>query len=119
MTLKVDWMFYFNSIEHGLNTCVYYIAAALNFLLATNFQSCDCTGEIGEDGIMHYIQQQEAEWVANADGPWTKEWLVKYELANIMSLFGLVMALITVSVVNRIEKFYFSRFSWHYWLYTV
>lgn len=96
-------MVYFNSIEHGLNTCVYYIAAALNFLLATNFQSCDCTGEIGEDGIIQYIYQEQADWVPHDEGPWKKEWLDNYNLSNIVTMMGLMMALVAVSVSKKLS----------------
>lgn len=75
----------------------------LLLLLFQNFVDCDCTGEIAEDGIIDYIYQEQAYWVANEDGPWERAWLAKYEMSNMMSMFGLVMALISISVVKRLD----------------
>ena len=99
----LSWANYFWTIEHDLNACVYYLACALNWVLNENFVNCDCTGEVGNDGLMEYYTQAEADWVANEEGVWEAGWLVKYQLANIMSMFGLVMALIAVSVVKRLD----------------
>ena len=97
------WVEYFLTIEHNLNAAVYYLASAINFLLYQNFVDCDCTGEVAEDGIIDYIQHEQADWVANEEGPWTTAWLVKYDLSNMISIFGLVMALIAVSVVKKLD----------------
>jgi len=96
-------IYYFNTIEHDLNTSIYYLACALNWLLSISFTDCDCLGEIAEDGVIAYIQQEQAEWTANEEGPWKKEWLEAYNASHILSILGLVMALVSVSIVKRLE----------------
>lgn len=100
---NTQYIYYFNAIEYGLSTPIYYLACALNWILNENFVNCDCTGEVGENGIINYIYQEQADWVANEEGPWKTAWLVKYEMSNMISMFGLVMALIAVSVVKRLD----------------
>ncbi len=101
--LNTQFIYYFNTIEHDLNTSIYYLACALNWVLKEYFVNCDCTGEVAEDEMIQYIYQEQADWVANEEGPWRTAWLVKYEMSNMISMFGLVMALIAVSVVKRLD----------------
>ena len=75
----------------------------MNYLLYTSYIGDDCTGEIGEDGLLNFIYQEQADWVANEEGPWETAWLAKYEMSNIISMFGLVMALISVSVAKKLD----------------
>ncbi|MHA1106061.1 MAG: hypothetical protein ACTSPN_10140 [Promethearchaeota archaeon] len=75
----------------------------MNWLIKWYYTDCSCTGEVAEDGIMEYYYNEQAEWLTNEQGPWQTEWLIKYELSQFMSMFGIVMALVAVSVVKRLD----------------
>ncbi len=101
--LNTQNIYYFNTIEHDLNTAIYYLTCALNWLLFKYFTNCDCTGEVAADGMINEIYHEQADWLADEEGPWEAAWLAKYEMSNMISIFGLVMALISVSVVKKLE----------------
>jgi hypothetical protein len=100
---KSDWYEFFWTIEHNLNTCIYYIATALNFLLAEAFTSCDCTGELGDNKIIQEIHQEHADWVEQFEGPWTRAWLEEYNLSSVVTMTSLLLGLVAVAVSKKLS----------------
>jgi len=48
-------------------------------------------------------RQEQVDWVVKEECPWETAWLTKYETSNMISMFGLVMALNSISVVKRLD----------------
>ncbi len=92
---------YFDTLEHNLNTAIYFCACALNYY-ASQSPICDCSGEVAEDGLMEYYKQQQADWLSQEQG-WEQAWTTKFEIANIMAVFGVIMSLLALAVVKQID----------------
>lgn len=98
-----QWGFYFDTIEHILNTGVYYTACAINTMLSIYYIGDDCSGVIGEDGAMEHIKHQDAEWLGDKQSEWEQAWLNQYEMAKAMTIYGLLISLIAIVVVSKID----------------
>lgn len=98
-----QWGRYFNTIDHVLNSGIYYTACALNWLIRQYFIGDDCSGELGEDGVMEYIKQQEADWIAEEQAVWEQAWMGQYEMAKVMTVYGLLISLVAIVVASKID----------------
>jgi hypothetical protein len=97
--LRADTKSYFDTLEHNLNTAIYYSAVALNYLIGN--QGCDCSGGQGEDGSMQRVKEPMGD---RLDKTLTDENSIQLDLFDFMGAFGVVMTLAAISVVKKLNE---------------
>ena len=85
---------YFDTIEHNLNTAIYYSAAAINYLLNTEYKGGECEGTTGGDGpIAGEIPSEVPVDVTE------QMWLTRF-----FSVGGVISSLLALGLVSIFEK---------------
>ncbi len=90
---------YFDTLEHNLNTAIYYSAAAMNYLINTGYKGDGCEGTTGEDGPMSDVGVGIPADIPTETGQ--KQMTAFFGIAGVMSS---LLALGIISMIERLKK---------------
>ena len=97
---------YFDTVEHHLNTAIYYSAAVINKLLV-NYETCDCDDDPGDDGDYNGGGFNGGETIEKIN----KKEDTELETVAFMGGVGVLFSLIAIGIVkklNTLAKFAFA-----------
>ncbi|MFX1456622.1 MAG: hypothetical protein ACFFDB_14705 [Promethearchaeota archaeon] len=94
---------YFNTLEHNLNTAIYYCVLTLNYILDKGgYSDCDCSGTTPPPQQQPYPPEKDGVKDSVKDG--VKNAIDEFQGLLYFNLVGLAASILAVSLSNKMLK---------------